>query len=65
MKNKEVQKRLKSKVVWAAIIVMVANLFVQYGFVEFAQIFKDVMNLVTDVLVLFGVLNDPTSKNSF
>lgn len=61
------QSRLKSPVFWLALAAQAASILVLLGVlgdVEKDTILQVVSGLL-QVFVLFGVLNDPTSKNVF
>ena len=63
------QNRFKSKVLWAAIIAQFLAILAFAGFFEAVGIAQElVSNIVGGVLqllVLFGVLNNPTSADKF
>ncbi len=63
------QSRWKSPVLWTAIVAQVLALLELTGALKAmgidAGIVGDVIAGVLQVLVLVGVLNSPTSKNSF
>lgn len=61
------QDRLKSKVVWAAVLAQVVVVLQLTGVLEISQIevINGVATAVIQVLVLFGILNDPTSPDNF
>jgi uncharacterized membrane protein len=63
------QSRFKSYVMWAAIvsqIVAVAGLLGLWDKIGItSETFQGVATAVLEILTLFGVLNNPTSKTSF
>ena len=58
------QKRFKSKVVWAAVLAQVL-LIVGLYLPEVSEEIKIVGTAVIEILTLFGILNNPTDKESF
>ena len=63
------QPRLKSFVVWSAIVAQVVSIFQLAGVFQAlgidAGLVGDVAAGVLQLLVLFGVLNNPTNKTGF
>ena len=61
------QNRLKSKVVWISIVSTVLLLFNQFGILDNLQLetLKNAADVVLSVLVVFGILNNPTTKDKF
>ena len=61
------QKRIKSKVVWLAVVSQVVIILTATGVIPIGDIdmVKIIALSVIEVLTLFGILNDPTSKNHF
>jgi uncharacterized membrane protein len=63
------QPRLKSKVVWAAIIAQLITIGQLTGMFQRAGIdagvVGDTVAAVLQVLVLFGILNNPTDKDQY
>jgi uncharacterized membrane protein len=63
------QNRFKSKVVWLAITSTLLTLFGHLGLYETLGITPEwaqgVVDSVLAILVAFGVLNNPTDKESF
>lgn len=58
------QSRLKSKVVWLAVlsqILIILGVFVP----QISDEVKVVGTALIEIVTLFGILNDPTSKDSF
>lgn len=65
----EKQSRLRSKVMWISIISSLALLAGEWGLYDVFNINEGTIRHTIDfiflVLTAFGVLNDPTSKDSF
>ena len=63
------QNRFKSKVVWTSILAIVALVMNNYGLWQFIgmneEVFTSLVNMVLGVLVLVGVLNNPTDKENW
>lgn len=61
------QNRLKSKVVWIAALAQIVIILQLTGVLQISdiEIVNGVATAVIQMLVLFGVLNDPTSKVNF
>ena len=63
------QNRFRSKVVWTSILAIVALLMNNYGLWGFIgmneEVFTNLINMVLGVLVLVGVLNNPTDKENW
>ena len=61
------QNRLKSKVLWAAVVAQIVSLLLALGVID--TTLGDTVNQITagvlQLLVLFGVLNNPTDGESF
>lgn len=61
------QNRLKSPVLWAAVVAQIVSMLVLLGVIDTG--FGDVVNKVAaslcELLVLFGVLNNPTAQDKF
>lgn len=58
------QNRLRSKVVWAAVLAQVLILVSMY-IPQISEQVKITGSVVLEILTIFGILNDPTSKNNF
>ena len=61
------QNRWRSPVVWAAIFIQVGAILVAFGVIDTGQslaIEKGIM-VVLELLVVFGVLNNPTDRDAF
>ena len=61
------QNRLKSPVLWASLIAQVLSILVLLEVVKVTQgeTINAVVGAVLQMLVAFGVLNDPTNKSGF
>ncbi|MGI5971189.1 MAG: hypothetical protein ACOX7P_05640 [Oscillospiraceae bacterium] len=64
-----VQSRWKSKVMWAAVFAQAVSIFGLLGLWDKIGItsdtFEGIVTALLEILVLFGILNSPTNKNSF
>lgn len=61
------QNRLKSKVVWLAVVAQVVGLLIVLGVIDtgMGNAVNAVAGSVCELLVLFGVLNNPTDRENF
>ena len=61
------QNRLRSPVVWAAVVAQVLAILALIGVIGegMSNAIRTVATGALELLVLFGVLNDPTDKWSF
>lgn len=61
------QNRLKSPVVWAALVAQVLAILLALGLIDAGQseAFNAVASSVLQLLVLFGVLNNPENPSGF
>lgn len=61
------QNRLKSKVVWLAIVAQVISILVMLGVIDMGmgEAVNNIVSAVCELLVLFGVLNNPTQSGEF
>ena len=64
MDKKEILKRLKSKVVWIAVVSQVL-LIVMLVKPEIANEVKIISMAVIEIVSLFGFLNNPSDKEGF
>lgn len=53
--------RLQSKYFWVALISLIVLLSQQLGFDIFPKNWEEVLNTVLSILILLGVINDPTT----
>ena len=58
------QNRLRSKVLWVAVVAVVVGVVTRY-IPNVSTDVKFIADAVITLLTLFGVLNDPTSKDKF
>lgn len=54
--------RLQSKYFWVALISLIVLLTQQLGFDIFPKNWEEVLNTVLSILILLGVINDPTTS---
>ena len=61
------QNRLKSKVLWAAVAAQIVSLLLALGIIDttLGATVNEITAGVLQLLVLFGVLNNPTDGESF
>lgn len=61
------QNRLTSKVVWVAVAAQVVGLLIVLGVIDtgMGNAINAVAGSVCELLVLFGVLNNPTDSSNF
>lgn len=57
-----VDKRLKNKMLWVAVIALVTNLGIT-GYIELPQNFESLATCVLNILVLLGVINNPSTSS--
>lgn len=63
--KKRIIEKLKSPVVWASFIALVVELLIQLGLPELSEYFNTIATFVLAAVILFGVLNDPNSRDNF
>lgn len=61
------QNRLKSKVVWGAVLAQVVAILIALGVIDtgLGETFNTVIAGILQILVAFGVLNNPTDAAKF
>lgn len=61
------QNRLKSPVVWAALVAQVLAILLALGLIDAGQseAFNAVASSVLQLLVVFGILNNPENPSGF
>lgn len=62
--KKRIIEKLQSPVVWAAVAVQITNIIVVFN-PDVANMFKAVATPIITIVTLFGILNDPNSKDQF
>jgi len=63
--KKRIIEKLKSPVVWTSFIALVVELLIQLGLPEISQYFNTIATFILAAVIMFGVLNDPNSKDQF
>ena len=62
-------ERLKSKVVWTAVAALIALLLNNYGLWGYLgmteDVFMELVNMILAILVMVGILNNPTDKENW
>lgn len=58
------QNRLKSKAVWVAVIAVISGLVTHY-IPNFSTDYQLLTDSIVTLLVLFGILNNPTDHTQF
>ena len=65
--NEMTQNRLKSRVLWMAVAALVMLLMRNYGLYQYIgmteEVFKTVIDMVLGILVLLGIINNPTNSD--
>ena len=61
------QNRLKSKIFWAAIAAQIVTILILMGVINtgLGETVNQIIAIVLQILVAFGVLNNPTDKENF
>lgn len=63
------QSRFRSKAAWASLFALVGLLLGTFGVYEMIGIsgtqYETIVEMLLSCMVAFGILNNPTSKNSF
>lgn len=60
----EIQSKMKSWAMWTAIAALVIYCTKQFWGVDIAEPVNEIMDLLLPILVGFGVINNPNSKNT-
>ena len=61
---KNVLEKIKSPVVWVAVIAQMTALFALYD-TGMSEQFKTVATIIIEILTLFGILNNPNNREGF
>jgi len=61
------QNRLKSKIFWTAIAAQIVTILILMGVINtgLGETVNQIIAIVLQILVTFGVLNNPTDKENF
>lgn len=61
------QNRIKSPVVWGAVVAQVVTILLTLGVIDIgiSETINQIVAGVLQLLVIFGVLNNPTNKEGF
>ncbi len=60
----EIKERLKSPVVWTAVLMQVVLIIALFN-KELSEIIKIIGTSIIEILTLFAILNNPSDKNNF
>lgn len=58
------QNRLKSWALWTAVAALITFCFKEFGQLDLGETVNGLMNVLLPVLVGFGIVNDPTSRDT-
>lgn len=65
--NEMTQSRLRSRVLWAAVAALLVLLMGNYGLYQYIgmteEVFKTVIDMVLGILVLLGIINNPSDAD--
>lgn len=65
--NEMTQNRLRSRVLWAAVAALLVLLMGNYGLYQYIgmteEVFKTVIDMVLGILVLLGIINNPSDAD--
>lgn len=63
----DVQKRIRSKVLWVTLVAQVLAFLVLTGVIDItkSEAIQTGVGIILEILATFGILNNPTSKGSF
>lgn len=66
-KETELQHRLKSPVFWTAVTAQVLSLLMVLGVIDtgLSETIEHTVCILLELMVTFGILNNPTSKGAF
>lgn len=60
----EVKERLKSPVVWTAVLLQIVLIIALFN-KELSEIIKIIGTSIIEILTLFAILNNPSDKSNF
>lgn len=55
--------RLRNYGLWVAIFAFVAMICQTFGFIKLPDNYNDIVNGLLGILVMLGIINDPTTQN--
>lgn len=60
------QNRFKSKILWVSIGTQILSIMITLGFIDTgcSELIEKILISVCELFVAFGILNNPTSKNT-
>ena len=65
----QMQNRLKSKVLWAAVVALLTLIMGNYGLYQYIgmteEVFAVAADMVLGIFVLLGVINNPTDSQNY
>ena len=59
------QNRFKSWALWLAVAALVIFCVKEFGGIDISETVNGLMNVLLPVLMAFGIVNDPTTKDRF
>lgn len=61
-----IQNRFKSPVLWITVLAQVLSILMMMGVIDSGQseIIHNIAIVILEIMVAFGILNNPTSKNT-
>ena len=60
-----IQNRFKSPALWTSLAALIAFCAKEFAGIDIDETVNGLLNVLLPVLVAFGVLNNPTSQDSF
>jgi len=64
MSKFQFQTRLKSWALWLAVAALIVFMVKEFIGIDIGDTVNTAMNLLLPILIAFGIVNDPTNKNS-
>lgn len=62
--KKKIRERIKSPVVWMAVIAQIVLLIALFN-QEASATFKQIATIIIEILTIFGILNNPADGENF